>query len=89
MQYLGLVTCTHRSLEKDIMLGTTAGANKKGKSHMWWMNDIISVTGSSVNGIKQLVQDYKKWSTLMYKIAKKRKRTKEKAMENHCFENAA
>ena len=34
----------HRSLEKDIMLGITAGARKKGKPRMRWMGDIKSVT---------------------------------------------
>ena len=31
------------------MLGITAGARKIGKPRMWWMDDIKSVTGLSVN----------------------------------------
>jgi hypothetical protein len=42
----------HQSLEKDIMLGITAGARKKGKPRMQWM-DIKSVTGLSVNDLNQ------------------------------------
>jgi hypothetical protein len=47
----------HQSLEKDIMLGMTAGARKKGKPRMRSMDDIKSVTGLSVN---YLVKDRKK-----------------------------
>ena len=75
------------------MLGITAGARKIGKPRMWWMDDIKSVTGLSVNGLNQLVKDRKKWNLLVNNIVKKRKRTnvysKEKATANHSFENAA
>ena len=40
---------SHQSLEKDIMLEITAGARKKGKPHMRWMEDIKNITGHSVN----------------------------------------
>ena len=43
----------HQSLEKDIMLGITAGARKKGKPRLRWMDDIKSVTGVSVNDLNQ------------------------------------
>ena len=83
----------HQSLEKDIMLGITAGARKKGKARMRWMDDIKSVTGLSVKDINKLVKDRKKWNLLVNNIVKKRKRTniysKEKATANHSFENAA
>ena len=42
------------------MLRITAGAREKEKSRMRWMENIKSVTGSSVNGIKQLMQDREK-----------------------------
>ena len=51
MRYFGHVMRPHQSLEKDIMLGITAGARKKGKLRMWWMNDIKSVTELSVNDL--------------------------------------
>ena len=38
----------HQSLEKDIMLGITTGARKKGKLRMRWMDGIKSVTGLPV-----------------------------------------
>ena len=62
-------------MEKDIMLGITAGPGKKGKPRMRWMDDIKSVTGLSVNDISQLVKDRKKWNSLVNNIVKKRKRT--------------
>ena len=65
----------HQSLEKDIMLGITGGARKKGKLRMRWMDDIKSVTGLSLNDLNELVKDREKWRTLVYKIVKKRKRT--------------
>ena len=65
----------HQSLEKDVMLGITAGARKKGKLHLQWMADIKSVTGLSVNDLNQLVKDRKKWHSLMNDIVKKRKLT--------------
>ena len=43
MMYLGHVMRAHQSLEKDIMLGITAGARKKGKLHMRWMDGIKRV----------------------------------------------
>ena len=43
-------------MEKDIVLGITAGAKKKGKPRMRWMDD-RSVNGISVNDVKQLVKD--------------------------------
>ena len=52
MRYFGHVMRTHQFLEKDIMLGITGGARKKGKPRMLWM-DIKSVTGLSVNDLKQ------------------------------------
>ena len=60
MPYFGHVMRTHQSLEKDIMLGITTGARKKEKPRMWEMDDIKSVTGLSVNDLKQLVKDRKK-----------------------------
>ena len=75
------------------MLGITAGARKKGKSPMRWMDDIRSVTGLSVNDLNQFVKDRKKWNLLVNNIVKKRKRTniysKEKATANHFFAKAA
>ena len=59
MRYFGHVMRAHQSLEKDIMLGITAGTRKKGKPRMLWM-DIKSVTGLSVNDLNQLVKDRKK-----------------------------
>ena len=83
----------HQSLEKDIMLGITAGAKKKGKPRMRWMDDIKSVTGLSVNNLNQLVKKRKKRKLLVNNIVKKRKRTniysKEKATAKHSFANAA
>ena len=60
MRYFGHVMRAHQSLEKDIMLGITAGARKKGKPRMRWMEEIKSVTEHSVNDLNQLVKDRKK-----------------------------
>ena len=53
IRYFEHVMRAHQSLEKDIMLGITGGARKKGKPRMRWMDDIKSVTGLSVNDLKQ------------------------------------
>ena len=53
MRYFGHVMRAHQSLEKVIMVGITAGARKRGKPRMWWIDDIWSVTGLSVNNLKQ------------------------------------
>ena len=66
MRYFGHVMRAHQSSEKDIMLGITAGAR---------MDDIKSITGLSVNDLKQLVKDRKKWRLLMKNLVKKRKLT--------------
>ena len=58
MRYFGHVMRAHQSLKKDIMLGITAGARKKGKPRIRWMDDIKSVTGLSVD-LNKLVQDRK------------------------------
>jgi hypothetical protein len=80
-------------LEKGIMLRITAGARKKGKLRMRWMDEIKSVTGLSANDLNQLVKDRKKWNLLVKNKVKTRKRTiiyfNEKTMANHLFENAA
>ena len=93
MQYFGYLMRAHQSLDKDIMLGITAGARKKGNPRMRWMDDIKSVIGLSLYNLNQLVKDSKKWQTLLYNIVRKKKRTnvksKEKAKANHFFENAA
>ena len=60
MCYFLHVMRAHQSLEKDIILGITGGARKKGKPRMRWMDDIKIVTGLSVNDINQLVKDSKK-----------------------------
>jgi len=75
MRYFGHVMRAHQSLEKDIMLGITGGARRKGKPRMRWMDDIKSVTGLSVNGLNKLVKNTKKWKLLLNNIVKKRKRT--------------
>ena len=49
--------------------------------------DIISVTGHSVNDIKQLVQGRKKWSSQNEK--KYQYLIKEKTTTNYSFENTA
>ena len=48
IRYFGHMMRAHKSLEKDIILGITAGARKKGKLRMRWMDDIKSVTGLSL-----------------------------------------
>jgi hypothetical protein len=53
MRHFGHVMRAHQSLEKDIMLGITAGARKKGKPRMRWMDDIKSVPELSVNNLNQ------------------------------------
>ena len=74
------------------MLGITAGARKKGKPRMQWMDDTKSVTGLTLNDLNQSVKDRNMWRTLVYNIIKKRKwtnvKSNEKAMANHSFENA-
>ena len=77
MRYFGHVRRAHQSLEKDIMLGITGGARKKGKPRMRWMGNIKRVTGLSVNDLNQLVKDKKKWKLLVnnIRVVKKRKRT--------------
>ena len=59
MQYFGHVMRANQSLEKDILLGITAGARKKEKPRVRWMDDIKSVTGLSVND-KSFVKDKEK-----------------------------
>ena len=73
MRYSRHVLRAHQSLEKDIMLGITAGARKKGKPHMQWMDDIKTVTGLSVNDLNQLAKDRKKWQSLVNNTVKNRK----------------
>ena len=55
MRYFGHVMRAHQSLEKDIMLGITVGARKKGKPRIRWMDYIKSVTGLSLTDLNQLV----------------------------------
>ena len=71
MRYFGHVMRAHQSLEKDIMLGITAGARKKGKPRMRWMDDIKNVTGLSLNDLNHLVKNRKKWRTLVYNIVQR------------------
>jgi hypothetical protein len=75
MPYFEHVMKAHQSLDKDIMLGITGGARKKGKPRMWWMDDIKSLTGLSVNDLNQLVKDRKRCKFLVNNLVKKRKRT--------------
>ena len=56
MPYFEHVMRAHQSLEKDIMLGITAGSRKKGKPRMRWVDGIKSVTGFSVNDLNKLVK---------------------------------
>ena len=57
-----------------LMLGITAGARKKGKPRMRWMDDIKSVTGLSVNDLNQLLKG-RKSGLLVNNTVKKRKWT--------------
>ena len=45
----------HQTLERDKMLRIIAGVREKEKPHMQWMDDIKSVTGHSINDLKQIV----------------------------------
>ena len=75
MRYLVQVMRAHQSLEKCIMLEITAGAKKKGKPRMLWRDDTKIITRLSVNDLKQLVKDRKKWHSLVKNQVNKRKRT--------------
>ena len=57
MRYFGHVIRAHQSSEKDITLGITAGARKKGKPRMRWIDDIKSVTRLTVNYLNKLVKE--------------------------------
>ena len=70
MRYFGYMMRAHNSLEKYMMLGITAGARKKGKLHMRWMDAIESVTGLSVNDFNQLVLGSEKWYSLVNNTVK-------------------
>ena len=48
MRYFEHMMRAHQSFEKDVMLGKTARARKKGRPRMLWMDDIKRVTGLSV-----------------------------------------
>ena len=56
MHYFGHMRRTYLSLKEGITLGITTGARKKAKHRMRWVEDVKSVTGPSVNDIKQLVK---------------------------------
>ena len=51
--YFGHVMRAHQSLEKDIMLGITGGARKKGEPRTRWMDDIKSVTGVNDKSVSE------------------------------------
>ena len=78
MRYFRHVMGAHQSLEKDIMLGITGGARKKGKPHMWWMEDIKSVN--------VLPENNKSVSERQEKVALIRERSQEEKPEQCLFQ---
>ena len=64
----------HQFLERNIVLGVTAGVGKKVKPCMRWM-DIKTVTGLSVNDTKQLMQEEEKVAFISIRHSEKEKRS--------------
>jgi len=85
---LGYVMRAKRSLERDIMLGQVAGHRKQGKPRMQWLDSIKEATSLRLEDLREVVQDRKKWRTLVEEKTQNRERTnvkwiQEKAMANH------
>jgi hypothetical protein len=95
LRYFGYVMRAKRSLERDIMLGQVEGHRKQGKSWMRWLDSIkeatglrLEATGLRLEDLREVVQDRKKWRTLVEEKTRNRVRTnmkiiQGKAMANH------
>jgi CRISPR/Cas system-associated exonuclease Cas4 (RecB family) len=79
---------TKGTLERDIMLGKVEGHRRQGRLRLCWIDSIKEATGLSLEVLKELVKDRKKWCRMVEEKTRNReqlnaKRTQEKAMANH------
>jgi len=75
LRYFGHVMRAKRSLERDIMLGKVEGHRKQGKPRMRWLDSIKEATGLRLEDLIVVVQDRKKWRTLVEERTRNRVRT--------------
>jgi hypothetical protein len=73
--YVGQVMRAEGSLERDNMLGQVAGHRKQGKPQMRLLDGIKEATGLRLEVLKEIVQDRKKWRTLVEEETRDRKCT--------------
>ena len=59
LRYFGHVMRAKGSLERDIMLGQSAGHRRQGKPRMRWLDSIEGATGLRLEVLKEIVQDRK------------------------------
>jgi hypothetical protein len=75
LRYFGHVSGAKRSLERDIMLGQVEGHRREGKPRTRWLDSSKEATGLRLEGLREAVQDRKKWRRLVEKKTRNRVRT--------------